>query len=201
MLIIGHRGARGLVSENTLGSFKKAQKLKVDMIETDLRLNKSGEIVLSHNRLGKNGFHTSLAELLAEARVPLNLEVKESGFESQLLQQIKKFPYKVLISSFQVKILKKIRALDGNIQLGLNLGNRNISLVLPRFSFLDKKLNFFSVHLRNNIARRILIQRLKRRGKQVYVFTVNDLERFEELKQMHVDGVFTDYPNIIKNHD
>ena len=49
MLIIGHRGARGLETENTLKSFKKALELGVDGVEFDAWTTKDGIPVVSHD--------------------------------------------------------------------------------------------------------------------------------------------------------
>lgn len=49
MLRIGHRGACGYETENTLASFQKAMDLKVDMIEFDVQLCKSGEAIIMHD--------------------------------------------------------------------------------------------------------------------------------------------------------
>ncbi|MBC8227064.1 MAG: glycerophosphodiester phosphodiesterase [Gammaproteobacteria bacterium] len=61
MLIIGHRGARGYIAENTLESIQKALDLNVDGVEIDVYQCASGEIVVFHdsnlNRLtGNKGF-------------------------------------------------------------------------------------------------------------------------------------------------
>ena len=48
-LIIGHRGAMGYETENTLASIQKAMDLGVDMIEIDVFKIKSGEIVVFHD--------------------------------------------------------------------------------------------------------------------------------------------------------
>ncbi|MFZ9044633.1 MAG: glycerophosphodiester phosphodiesterase family protein [Cyclobacteriaceae bacterium] len=46
--IQGHRGARGLMPENTLPAFKKALDLKVNTLELDLSVTKDGQLVVSH---------------------------------------------------------------------------------------------------------------------------------------------------------
>ena len=48
-LVIGHRGAMGHETENTLASVQKAIDLEVDMIEIDIFKIKSGEIVVFHD--------------------------------------------------------------------------------------------------------------------------------------------------------
>ena len=49
MVIIGHRGASGYEPENTLRSFAKAIELGVDMIEFDVHVCASGELVIIHD--------------------------------------------------------------------------------------------------------------------------------------------------------
>ena len=49
MLRIGHRGACGYAPENTLKSFQRAIDLGVDMIELDVQLCKSGELIVMHD--------------------------------------------------------------------------------------------------------------------------------------------------------
>ena len=48
-LVIGHRGAMGHETENTLPSIQKALDLGVDMIEIDVFKIKSGEVVVFHD--------------------------------------------------------------------------------------------------------------------------------------------------------
>ncbi len=48
MLLIGHRGCRGLIPENTIDSFKKAISLGVDAIELDVVVSGDKKIVVSH---------------------------------------------------------------------------------------------------------------------------------------------------------
>src|SRR4051794_15358910 len=51
MIIIGHRGARGIAPENTLISIQKAIDNKVDEIEFDLRVTKDNFVILQHNKV------------------------------------------------------------------------------------------------------------------------------------------------------
>ena len=199
MLIIGHRGAKGLEAENTIRSFQKAQELGVDMIETDLRLQ-NGEIVLNHDPLKNGAKYPTLNELLAIARVPLNLEIKEAGFEEQVLRSIKGFTYKVLITSWNPRVLKKIRTLDGNIAIGPVVGYK-YCFFLPIVVMLLKNLNIYSITIGPELVNSKRMKRFKKLGWKVFPFTVNNPVQFEELQKLGVDGVFTDFPNIIKNYD
>jgi glycerophosphoryl diester phosphodiesterase len=48
-LVIAHRGGAGLWPENTLYAFERAAASGVDVIETDVRATKDGELVLFHD--------------------------------------------------------------------------------------------------------------------------------------------------------
>ncbi len=47
--IVGHRGVRALLPENTMISFQKAIDLKLNGIETDVRMTTDGQLVLHHD--------------------------------------------------------------------------------------------------------------------------------------------------------
>ena len=49
--IQGHRGARGLLPENTLPSFEPAIELGVDVLELDLGVTRDGVPVAHHERV------------------------------------------------------------------------------------------------------------------------------------------------------
>ena len=49
--IIGHRGARNLWAENSIGGFRRTATLGVDAVELDLHLTRDGEIVVIHDPL------------------------------------------------------------------------------------------------------------------------------------------------------
>ena len=51
--VIGHRGAAGLLPENTLAAFAGALTLRVDSIEMDAHLTAEGEVVIYHDSVLK----------------------------------------------------------------------------------------------------------------------------------------------------
>ena len=149
MLIIAHRGASAYAQENTLQAFKLAFKFGATWLETDIQRTKDGVLVLYHDYLLKNGkkIKDCTYEYLKKFNVPqlsdlleitpknftLNLEIKNDGniypnIEKQILSEIKKAKNirkeQILISSFSVETLQKIRALDKQINIGvLNLNS------------------------------------------------------------------------------
>lgn len=202
MIIIGHRGAAGLAPENTIGSFKKAIELGVDGIEMDLRINSDGQIVVVHdpdpNKIYPGAL--KLSEVLASVNIPLNLEVKEAGFEKQLLETIKGFPSEILISSFKLKVLSKIRILDRNIRLGLIIAPKRrwnllfVPIVLSSRFFLK----LYSVNPHHTLLSQKRMQLLRKLNLKVFTWVINNTSDFETMRALAVDGVVTDYPDIIK---
>src|SRR5262245_56208956 len=47
--IIGHRGVRGTVAENTMSAFAAAANQGADAVELDVRVCASGELVVAHD--------------------------------------------------------------------------------------------------------------------------------------------------------
>jgi glycerophosphoryl diester phosphodiesterase len=48
-LVVGHRGAAGLLPENTLAAFRRACEIGVDAVELDVLVSADGELVVHHD--------------------------------------------------------------------------------------------------------------------------------------------------------
>jgi glycerophosphoryl diester phosphodiesterase len=105
MKIIGHRGTYGYEPENTLRSIRRAIELGVDMVEIDVFVLPTGEIILMHDdrvdrttnghgltldlsftylrnlNAGKGEQIPTLQEVieLIDKQIPLNIEIKNPG--------------------------------------------------------------------------------------------------------------------------
>jgi glycerophosphoryl diester phosphodiesterase len=224
MLIIGHRGAAGLEPENTIRSFKKAESLGVDMIEFDVRKTHDGELVVVHDHdllrlfgdprvIKEMNLHQikqisaehgreipTLDEVLAQVSIDLNIEVKSHGIEAKVLEKIKNFPHKVLISSFFPEILKKIRTLDGNIPLALIIGMKRFHMIAVA-NYLTKKLDLSAIHLKSPLVSLPVIALFRLSGRKINVWTINSEKEFNRMKKLGVDGIFTDHPELIKQYE
>jgi glycerophosphoryl diester phosphodiesterase len=224
MKVIGHRGASGTEPENTIRSFTKAESAGVDMIEFDVRKSKDGEVVIIHDhdllrlfgdpRLIKdlnlaeikrvsrdhNREIPTLDEVLSIVRCDVIIEIKVFGIEELILSKIKNFPHKVLISSFFPNILKKVRTLDGNIELGLIIGAKRFHMIALA-NYLAKRLNLTAIHPRNVLISLPVIALFKLSGRKINVWTVNTEKEYIRMKRLGVDGIFTDYPELIKRYE
>ena len=100
-LIIGHRGAKGHVVENTLESIEKAIALGVDGIEVDIFKCKSGELVV---------FHDKTLNRLTDA---------EGLIESLDLDSIRKIR---ILDKYKIPTLREVLDLiDGKVFLNIEL--------------------------------------------------------------------------------
>jgi glycerophosphoryl diester phosphodiesterase len=93
--------------------------------------------------------------------------------------------------------LQKVRALDGNVQIGLIIGPKT-GFIFPVMMALANRLKVHSIHPAYTLITPAHMKSMRRIGAKVYTWTVNDVHEFMVVKGMGVDGVFTDYPNIIK---
>ena len=218
MEIIGHRGAKNLVCENTLESIKEAMKHGLKAVEVDLKITKDKQIVLFHDEdlsrfkgSGKNIHKMTLTELQKiklknKHRIP-SLREAFQKFGSQLtwILDIKdskaipllgelKLPRKVIISSFRTKDLELIKK---------HLPSRQAALLTYRFSKniirQAKKLKSKTLHLKITKANAKNLELCKKEKIKVRAWTVNNLRRAKFYKKHGVAGIFTDRPDII-NH-
>lgn len=219
---IGHRGAMGHAPENTLTSFEKAIQLGVDMIELDVRLSKDLQVVVFHDdklkRLTNSKGYvykktieelkslslcggekiTTLKEALnfINRRAKVNIEIKgknSAGNVSQIIEEFvseKGWNYDdFIVSSFRLSELKKIKKLNENIRLGV------LKDIFPlRPVLFAKKLGAYSIHFSYRFANKRKLKRAKREGFKVYVWTINDEKVIKKMKDLGVDGIFSDYP-------
>lgn len=217
MLIIAHRGASAYAQENTLKAFDLAFKLGATWLETDIQRSKDNMLVLYHDYVLKNGkkIKDCTYNYLREFKIPaladlleitpknftLNLEIKNDGniypnIEKQILSEIKKAKNinknQILISSFSVETLQKIRVLDKQIAIGVLTRNFEIKTPLS--------LKAKSVNISVNRVTKNIVEICHKNGLKVLVYTVNDLQTYTKLQTWNTDGIFSDNPILNCSH-
>lgn len=217
MLIIAHRGASAYAQENTLNAFDLAFKFGATWLETDIQRSKDGVLVLYHDYILKNGkqikdcdfnylkkFNVpTLADLLkiTPEKFTLNLEIKNDdniypNIEKEILAELNLAKNiqkeQILISSFDISTLQKIRALDSKINIGVL--TRNFEVKIP-LSLKAKSVNISAKRVTKNI-----IKICHENGLKVLVYTVNDLQIYRKLKSWGTDGIFSDNPVLALPH-
>ncbi len=222
-LVIGHRGAMGYETENTLESIQKALDLGVDMIEIDVFKIASGEIVVFHderlerltNAEGKieeydiedlrevilEGNH-SIPELqevlrLMDNKVPLNIELKGDNTADPVnaITDYYISEHEWDLENFVISSFKweELRKMRKR--------NPDIAIaVLTEENPLDalevaKELNAVAINPWYKTLTKENVRKIQQKGFKVFTYTVNETEDIQKMTDFGVDGIFTNYPD------
>ncbi|MBI2588730.1 hypothetical protein HYW35_00765 [Candidatus Saccharibacteria bacterium] len=92
MKIIAHRGARGILTENSLPALKFAADLPIDAIEFDVRVSQDKKLVICHNQNLKNvyGLDKNIGQLTLEELQKIK---SPSGETILTLEQVMEFDF------------------------------------------------------------------------------------------------------------
>lgn len=222
-LAIGHRGAKGLYPENTLGSIRTAMDLGVDMVEIDVHVCRTGEVVVIHDdrlerttdgtgyvharsldylrqlNAGRGEKVPTLREVLdlIDRRIAVNVELKGRGTLGPVLRILQEYVREKgwVPEQFILSTFmrKKLKRLAR-----LNSRFRIGALLAYRpWGFLSfaKNVGAYSVHLNVNLVNPRIIEQAQRLGLKVYVWTVNQESEIKQIRQFGADGIFSDYPD------
>ncbi|MHC6181513.1 glycerophosphodiester phosphodiesterase [Clostridium sp. JNZ X4-2] len=227
-LNIAHRGFSGLYPENTMLSFKKAAEAGADGIETDLHVTKDGIIVICHDETidrttdgsgfiknytyeeirkfsaGEGEKIPSLDELLSYVKdrdLFLNLELKNDiiyydNLEKNTIDKIYEYGLKenIIISSFNHQSMQKVKHYDSSIKTGLLYGS-----AIYKPEEYAKKMGADALHpLFSLVMDAKIVQNIKKSGILINTYTVNRRNDMKKLIDLGVDGIITNYPNILK---
>ena len=139
----------------------------------------------------------SLAEVLdwAGDRLPLNLEVKDSAAAGALLTTLQQFPRaRVLVSSFDHRLLNSLRGFDPDLPLGFLNDSRFWRHALHR-AIRDRAA---SLHPRAERLSRLLMAACRQAGLAVYPWTVDAAADARRLRELGAAGIFTNRPGALR---
>ncbi|PKA98840.1 glycerophosphoryl diester phosphodiesterase [Flavobacteriaceae bacterium MAR_2009_75] len=225
-ITIGHRGAMGHETENTLASIQSAIDFDVDMIEIDVFKIKTGEIVVFHddevNRLtdGKGaiesytfselrklkveGGHTipTLEEVLdvMDAKVALNIELKGANTAVDVNTIVKKY-----IANHEWQLSDFIISSFNWDELR-TMRKENSEMPIAVLTGQDPleaipvaqelKAEAINPNFKNLTAANNLA--IKNAGFKIYPWTVNEPDDILRMKRFGVSGIITNYPERTK---
>ncbi|MFT7243456.1 MAG: glycerophosphoryl diester phosphodiesterase [Candidatus Azotimanducaceae bacterium] len=217
-LCIGHRGASGHAPENTLKAFELAINMGCSWIELDVYCV-DGELVVIHdddvdrttNGTGavmSLGFEAlrqldagegeripTLQEVLnlCDRRINVNVELKgpDTALPAcDLLNAALKDGWhrdQFLLSSFNHRELARA---DPTFDRGALLYKTT------DYASRAQSLGAKAINLDQKLVSEAVVTGAHDQGLKVFVYTVNTREEMQVLKDMGVDGVFTDYPDL-----
>tara|TARA_R110002012_G_scaffold50790_6_gene131329 strand:+ start:5814 stop:6566 length:753 start_codon:yes stop_codon:yes gene_type:complete len=225
-LVIGHRGAMGHETENTLASVQKAMELGVDMIEIDVFNISSGETVVFHDekvdrlanstgnieeynivqvrQLTLQGGHKipMLQDVLKlmNNEVALNIELKGGGTANRVNHIVNYYIEREgwSLENFVISSFKwdELRAIRDI--------NKDIKIaVLTEKDPLEaievaKELNAVAINPHFKALTRENTAKIQSEGFKVYTWTVNEPEDIKRMIEFGVDGIITNYPERVK---
>lgn len=225
MQIFAHRGASGNYPENTNSAITAALQAQVDGIELDVQSCADDFVIIHDSWLDRttNGtgrvVDTPFSEIakldagngqqvlnlqqvleLIGTQTQINLELKHTFGLDKLVSTLEQNVAdgiiereQLLISSFdhhQLKWLKqnlpwvKIGALTASIPLN--------------YAYFAENLHAYSVHLDKNFINHEFVADAKQRGLKVMTYTVDKQQEIEEMQNLGVDGIFSNYPCFAK---
>lgn len=212
MIIIGHRGARGLAPENTLDAIEAGLKAGADELEIDVRVTKDDIPVVVHDRRINRAlvFLHTLAELkaqkpdlctLAEAirkidrRLPLIIEIKKGE------------PVEPIVKVLQEFLEKKWRADDFKIgsksQKILHAAHEilpDIPIVVidawsgVRATWRARQLGTKYICMNYRFLWRGYVGAVHKRGYKLSAYTMNNPTKAAAWEKYGLYGVVTDHP-------
>lgn len=225
--VIGHRGARGHVAENTLPSIQKAIDLRVDAIEIDIFRCASGELVVFHDKtlekltdadgyieqytldslrlvnvLGGYQIPTLREVLdLIDGQVRLNIELKGSQtalLTHEVLQEYLDVPD----TNWSAEKLF-ISSFDWDELRAFRQHNQEIPIaILTEDDPLDalpvaQELGAFAINPDYKTLNASNVAKIYAAGLALYPWTVNAPEAIQQMKALRVSGIITDYPERV----
>lgn len=221
-IVIAHRGASAYAHENSLEAFEIAIEQGAQMVEFDVRKTVDKVLVLYHDEdyLGdeintltlwkfKEIFRGQTATLeealkLCQGRVRMNVEIKESGYEEEILEMVLKYASvnDFVMTSFNAPSLLKIKKLNENVRIGYVLGRVKsflqgwLSDLLTANRKAIELADFIIVN--HSRVEKGLTRNSFYKNKKILVWTVNEQERAKKLlEEKNVYGIITDNPDKI----
>lgn len=220
-LNIGHRGAMGHETENTIASVKKALELNVDMIEIDVFLIKSGELVVFHDEMldsltdtkGKiedftweelqkvvvKGNHQipSLDEVIetVDKFAVLNIELKGKSTAKPTFELLEKYYQK----GWKKDDFIISSFLWDELEIYRKLDDSIPIAVLTEENPLDaiafgKKINAVAINPWWKTLTKENVQQIHNEGFKIYTYTVNEASDIKFVTELGVDGIFCNFP-------
>jgi len=220
--LFAHRGAKGHEPENTFAAFAKALDLGAEWIEADVYLVENELVVIHDDRLERttNGtgyvtessleylrsldagkgqripFLTEVLDLI-EGKAGINIELKGPGTAARVASLIEQILTRtswcrdqLIVSSFDHPELLAFAQMMPEIRVGALTGG--IPLGYAEFA---EQLNAWSIHASMEFLNRDFVKDAHRRDKKMFVYTVNHPDDYARLRQLGVDGVFSDFPD------
>lgn len=224
-LVIGHRGAMGHETENTLASIQKALDLGVDMIEIDVFKIESGEIVVFHDerveRLSNGGGRIEEYNIVAIKQLIL-----DGNHKIPQLQDVLKLIDNRAALNIELKGANTADRVNFIIdyysrERGWNVENFIISSFKwdelrkmrqlndsVRIAILTEENPLKAIPVAKELEAEAInpdfktlntenVSEMHNAGFKIYTWTVNEAEDIQKMKNLGVDGIISNFPERV----
>jgi len=227
-IVLAHRGAAGLRPENTLAAFDKACEDKTDFVELDVQESADGEVIVFHDSdymkiagVKLKAWDATLPELakidigsgfspeyrdqrtpllrdalrLCKGRSKVDIELKYYGHNQRLVEKVIEIVEQegmvdqIVLMSLYHPFVEEAKRLRPTWTVGL----------LAAVTVGDvTRLSSDFVALNTQSTTRATIDLAHRRGKSVYVWTIDNPVLMSYYLGLGVDGLITNRPDLAR---
>ena len=226
--IISHRGYGVHNTQNMIQALKAAVAAEVEMIELDVHETHDGHLIVYHdNSLNadtpswtnltyaqiqdlavRKGHIPLLSECLQVIdSIPVDIDIKSYVNLANLVRKLNSASLQQgsVVSSRDCNLLKQlhIRKVQSPLiliiailhRLSLRQNIRNTSLCIAP-QLLPQFLKGIAVY--HHLVRKKFVNCIQRKGKRVFVWTVDDRREMEKFISWEVEGIITNYPKRLQ---
>ena len=142
-------------------------------------------------------------ELFKDTDTVINVEAKTDEIhyelEKDVLDLINEYNLRnrVLISSFNHKCLEIFKGLDSNMKYGALYEYEEDYASEDNIVEHAKKLNVYSINMSRELVSKEIVHMAHENDLKVFVYTVNKPNDMRKMIEYKVDGVFSDYPDLM----
>jgi glycerophosphoryl diester phosphodiesterase len=142
---------------------------------------------------------------IKKSKIWLNIEIKSSAYEkkfsescieSQAIRLIEKYKLfnRIVISSFEPKILLRLRELSTKIKLAYLIEPDYKKLKLDPIFFVTQ-IKAISLNMHKSQIKTEIFERASERNISVCVYTINTMDELKRMNKLGLAGVFTNFPD------
>jgi glycerophosphoryl diester phosphodiesterase len=219
--VLAHRGASAVEVENTLLAFRRAKAFGAHAVELDVRLCKSGEMIVHHNPVLSDGRQINLLNkdelpshvcTLAEALdacdgMWVNIEIKNDEAEpdfdpteklaGKMVELLRGLgaPSQWLISSFRRETIDAVHALWPELPtawLTTTVDDAQAESVAADL----RASGHSALHPNVRTLTQHVVNTMHLHGLSVNTWTIDDPVRMAELLEWGIDGLCTNKPDV-----
>ena len=226
IIIVGHRGYDSAGVENSIEALEGASKAGADYVELDIILTKDNKFVVIHDFNLKRlaGIDKKVQDMTYDEVV--GLEIRQGDFVSHIpsfeefVKRAKELNMKLLVElkphgkepdnyadifineMRRLGVDKTYKTMSGNLDIMEKIETKAPEIetghiIAMQFgAFADELVDFFVIE--DFTFNDILNDDAKAKGKDIFVWTINDSETIIKYLHKSVAGIITDHPDMVK---